>query len=182
MVALAIVTIVLDRIHHNDLPVGLEFLASLVEVGALIFALALTVVENQKSYLSSNVLLVFWLASIFTTGAKLRTVALSCPASDSTDLTLVLAKVAITTLVFGLECVRKDAGVQLGQDDDTKCPEDEANVFSIASFHWVTGLMRKGYAKPLTMDDLWVLRKQDQSHSVSDTFAAAWEKELKKTK
>ncbi|KAF9327392.1 hypothetical protein BG006_009279 [Podila minutissima] len=181
LVALAIVTIVLDRIHHNDLPVGLEFLASLVEVGALIFALALTVVENQKSYLSSNVLLVFWLASIFTTGAKLRTIALSCPASDSTDLTLVIAKVAITTLVFALECVRKDAGVQLGQDDDTKCPEDEANVFSIASFHWVTGLMRKGYAKPLTMDDLWVLRKQDQSHSVSDTFAAAWEKEIKKT-
>ncbi|KAG0327184.1 hypothetical protein BG000_001046 [Podila horticola] len=181
LIALAIVTIVFDQILHNDLPVGLEFLASLVEVGALIFALALTVVENQKSYLSSNVLLVFWLVSIFTTGAKLRTVALSCPASDSTDLTLAIAKVAITTLVFALECVRKDAGVQLGQDDDTKCPEDEANVFSIASFHWVTGLMRKGYAKPLTMDDLWVLRKQDQSHSVSDSFAAAWEKELKKT-
>jgi len=63
-----------------------------------------------------------------------------------------------------------------------KCPEDDANIFSIASFHWVTGLMRKGYAKPLTMDDLWGLRKEDQSRNVSNSFAAAWENELKKQK
>ncbi|KAG0010325.1 hypothetical protein BGZ81_002824, partial [Podila clonocystis] len=61
-----------------------------------------------------------------------------------------------------------------------KCPEDEANIFSIASFHWVTELMRKGYAKPLTMDDLWALRKEDQSKNVSLTFADAWERELRK--
>ncbi|KAF9145057.1 hypothetical protein BGX30_010456 [Mortierella sp. GBA39] len=40
--------------------------------------------------------------------------------------------------------------------------------------------MRKGYAKPLTMGDLWGLRKEDQSKNVSNTFASAWEKELKK--
>lgn len=42
--------------------------------------------------------------------------------------------------------------------------------------------MRKGYAKPLTFDDLWVLRSQDQSSNVSMTFAETWEKELKKPK
>ncbi|KAF9109012.1 hypothetical protein BGX27_008133, partial [Mortierella sp. AM989] len=61
-----------------------------------------------------------------------------------------------------------------------QCPEEEANVFSIASFHWVTGLMRKGYNKPLTMDDLWELRNDDQSKKVSLSFEEAWEKELKK--
>ncbi|KAF9429896.1 ATP-binding cassette, sub-C (CFTR MRP), member 9 [Podila epigama] len=183
IIALLFVTasaIVAERIQHSDVPVGLEFLAALVEIAALLFALGLTIVENQKSYLSSNILLVFWLASIFTTGAKLRTVVFGCPTSSLTDLAFVTAKLAITLLVFTLECLRKDAGIQLGQDDDTKCPEDEANVFSTASFHWVTGLMRKGYAKPLTMDDLWNLRKEDQSHAVSGNFAAAWEKELKK--
>jgi hypothetical protein len=30
------------------------------------------------------------------------------------------------------------------------------------------------------MDDLWGLRKEDQSKNVSDTFASAWEKELKR--
>ncbi|KAG0347607.1 hypothetical protein BG004_007368 [Podila humilis] len=180
LIAMAVSSIVLERIRNSDSSAGLEFLASLVEVAALVFALFLTMIENKKSFLSSDVLLLFWLATIITAGVKLRTVALSCPASDSTDMALVIAKISMTVLVFALECIRKDAGIQLGQHDDTKCPEDEANVFSIASFHWVTGLMRKGYAKPLTMDDLWVLRKQDQSHNISDTFAASWEKELKK--
>ncbi|KAG0330715.1 hypothetical protein BG004_002017, partial [Podila humilis] len=61
-----------------------------------------------------------------------------------------------------------------------KCPEDEANIFSVASFHWATELMRKGYSKPLTMDDLWALRKQDQSKNINVTFAEAWEQELGK--
>ncbi|KAF9586459.1 hypothetical protein BGW38_004536 [Lunasporangiospora selenospora] len=164
----------------TDGSTGAETLSSVAEVAAFVLALALTVVENKKSFLSSDVLLIYWLAVILNSGVRLRTLLMGC-SEDVTQTELVLqgAKLALVILVFSFECVRKDSGVQLGDEDFQKCPEDEANIFSISTFHWVSGLMKVGYAKPLTMDDLWVLRKQDQSKTASITFAEAWEKELK---
>ncbi|KAF8928276.1 hypothetical protein BGZ58_009765 [Dissophora ornata] len=178
LIVVASIAIVEEQFRNSH--VSIEFLSSVIEEAALIFALVLTIVENKKSFLSSNVLLIFWLLSSAASGAKLRTLVLGCPASDFNEIALSSTKLALTLLVFALECLRKDAGIRLDEDDYQKCPEDEANIFSIASFHWVTSLMRKGYAKPLTFDDLWVLRKEDQSKNVSITFAEAWDKELKK--
>ncbi|KAF9941830.1 hypothetical protein BGZ67_003920 [Mortierella alpina] len=183
IVALTILAALMIMQHHHKhlkVAISLEFLSSLVEVLALVLAFVLTVIENRKSFLSSNVLLVFWLLSIASTGIKLRTLALGCAGGNTTETVMYGAKITLTALIFALECIRKDAGVRLDEEDYQKCPEDEANIFSIASFHWVTGLMRKGYANPLTMDDLWVLRKEDQSKNVSITFEKAWEEELKK--
>ncbi|OAQ30743.1 ATP-binding cassette transporter 1 [Linnemannia elongata AG-77] len=190
LIAISTISLVFDRtgnkngFFHN---IGLEFLAAIGEIVVLLLAFGLTVVENKKNYLSSNVLLVYWLLFILSSAVKLRTLTFGCPLSilsEKEDLQvtvgLLAGKIADALLVFVLECFRKDAGIQLGDDSFEKCPEDDANIFSIASFHWVTPLMRKGYAKPLTMDDLWGLRKEDQSKNVSDTFASAWEKELKK--
>ncbi|KAI1317577.1 hypothetical protein EDD11_008147 [Mortierella claussenii] len=176
-----------SKSHH----LGLEFLSAILEIVSLFIALTLAFVEDRKSYLSSNVLLVYWPLLIISSGIKLRTLTMGCPISilhqtirprqHQVLVGLLSGKILDAVLVFVLECIRKDAGIQLGEDNYEKCPEDEANIFSIASFHWVTDLMRKGYAKPLTMDDLWGLRKEDQSRNVSDTFAAAWDKELKKS-
>ncbi|KAF9356142.1 hypothetical protein BGX34_010083 [Mortierella sp. NVP85] len=183
IVALIILTslITFQEFTASARDVRAEILAAAAEIAALIFSLALTIVENKKSFLSSNVLSIYWLLSTAHTGTKLRTLALGCPTNDATETYLHGGKLFLLTFIFALECTRKDAGVSLDEDQQ-KCPEDEANIFSIASFHWVTGLMRKGYAKPLTFDDLWVLRTQDQSKNVSITFAEAWEKELKKPK
>ncbi|CAO3569188.1 unnamed protein product [Mortierella alpina] len=178
IVALTILATVM--IVHYRVAISLESISSLVEVTALVLAFVLTVIENRKSFLSSNVLLIFWLLLITSTGIKLRTVAFGCTVGSTTEITMYGAKLILTTLIFALECARKDVGVRLDEEDFHKCPEDEANIFSIASFQWVTGLMRKGYANPLTMDDLWVLRNEDQSKNVSITFEKAWERELKK--
>ncbi|KAF9380569.1 hypothetical protein CPB97_008267 [Podila verticillata] len=162
----------------------METVAGFIEIIGFIFALVLAMIENSKSFRSSNVLLVFWPLVIASTAIKLRTVLVECPIDnnahqeDGIEQCLVSAQLVLDVLVFALECVGKDAGIRLEDDVLEKCPEDEANIFSIASFHWVTGLMRKGYAKPLTMDDLWLLRKEDQSKNVSLTFAEAWEREL----
>ncbi|KAG0313169.1 hypothetical protein BGZ99_009032 [Dissophora globulifera] len=178
LVIVSSAAIVLEQL--KSLHVSIEFLAAIIEIAALLFAFALAVAENRKSYLSSTVLLIFWLLSAIAAGIKVRTLVLGCPAADIQQMTVFGAKFFLTLLVFALECIRKDAGIRLDDDDYQKCPEDEANIFSVASFHWVTDLMRRGYAKPLTFSDLWVLRKEDRSENVSTTFADAWEKELKK--
>ncbi|KAI7818635.1 P-loop containing nucleoside triphosphate hydrolase protein [Gamsiella multidivaricata] len=156
---------------------------------ALNLAFYLTVVENRKGYLASNVLLLFWLLCIIVTGIKFRTLVSDCPGGGSfatgirgrlAEEGIVGARLALLFAVFALECAKKDSQIRLREDSHEKCPEEEANVFSIISFNWVTGLMRKGYAKPLTMDDLWQLRTDDRSSNVSASFAEAWDSELRK--
>ncbi|KAF9193209.1 hypothetical protein BGZ51_003958 [Haplosporangium sp. Z 767] len=171
-------------------PVGVEFVAGIIEVLTLAGALFLAVVENRKGFLASNVLLLFWLLSILVTAVKLRTLVSTCPGGSIlhaakksvVEEALVSARLVVMTMVFALECARKETRIQLGEDDQEKCPEEEANVFSVMSFQWVNDLMRRGYIKPLTMDDLWQLRKEDRSNAVSTTFSEVWKKELRKEK
>jgi len=102
-------------------------MSSILEIVALVFAFALTVVESKKTFLSSSVLLVFWLLSILASGVKLRTLAMGCPSSAhaigdekrrhlQAVVCLLITKVVGTILVFALECVRRDAGIQLGDE------------------------------------------------------------------
>ncbi|KAF9996575.1 Multidrug resistance-associated protein 1, partial [Entomortierella chlamydospora] len=133
LIAISIATLAQDSFdygrhgifHH----IGLELLSSLLEILSLVLALALTVVENKKSYLSSNVLLVYWLFLIITSSIKLRTLTLGCPVEDLDGLGkpskrqqqliigLLSGKIIDAILVFSLECVHRDAGIQLGEDN-----------------------------------------------------------------
>lgn len=103
--------------------IGMETVAGFIEIIGFIFALVLAVIENSRSFRSSNVLLVFWLLVIVSTAIKLRTVLVRCPIDsnghqeeDSIEECLVSVKFVLSALVFALECVRKDAGIRLGQD------------------------------------------------------------------
>ena len=95
----------------------MEAVSAILEVLVLAFALALTILENKKSFLSSNTLLVFWPLSMIATGIRLRTLIIGCPSSSQIDINLYGGKLALTFLVFVLESVRKDAGIRLGEDD-----------------------------------------------------------------
>jgi hypothetical protein len=44
----------------------------------------------------------------------------------------------------------------------------------------MTPLMRLGYEKPLTMDDLWDLKPDDQSAIVGEKFEKYWDIEMQK--
>ncbi|CAJ0761536.1 16596_t:CDS:2, partial [Entrophospora sp. SA101] len=44
----------------------------------------------------------------------------------------------------------------------------------------MTPLMKLGHEKYLTMDDLWNLNYNDQSHRISQKFEQIWKKELSK--
>lgn len=95
----------------------MEAISAILEVLVLAFALALTVLENKKSFLSSNILLVFWPLSMVATGIRLRTLIIGCPSTSQIDINLFGGKLALTFLVFVLETMRTDAGIQLGEDD-----------------------------------------------------------------
>ncbi|KAK3825331.1 MAG: ATP-binding cassette transporter 1 [Benniella sp.] len=172
------------RLQH----LGIEFWASTLEILVLILAFYLAVVENKKSYLASDVLLLFWLFSFAIATVRFRTLVSNCPGGTSQILPdasliergFVGTRLALFLIVFVLESIRRDTRIQLDEGDH-KCPEEDANIFSIISFHWVTGLMRKGYSKVLTMDDLWPLRTDDRSNFISSLFTSSWDEESKKS-
>ncbi|KAG0224129.1 hypothetical protein BGW42_005307 [Actinomortierella wolfii] len=176
----SIVVLFLEGVHRS-----IETVTAVVEIASLAFVYLLTIAENRKHRRSSDVLMIYWLVFLAMDAIRLRTVLLDCTSSSrnsgwSQALFLELRMVT-SFAIFLLELFKKKPAIELGEDDEiNKCPEDDANIFSIASFHWVTQLMRVGYSKPLTMEDLWPLRKVDQSHTVSGQFEHAWDIELKK--
>lgn len=67
-----------------------------------------------------------------------------------------------------------------GEDVENECPSQYANIFSRLTFEWMTPMMKQGYNKFLTEEDLWNLREADTTHSTVDKFTRAWEKQLER--
>jgi len=53
-----------------------------------------------------------------------------------------------------------------------------ATVFSILTFSWMTPMMKHGYKKFLTEDDLWNLAKRDTTQVTGEAFQEAWDHEV----
>ncbi|KAG1269716.1 hypothetical protein G6F68_000016 [Rhizopus microsporus] len=86
---------------------------------------------------------------------------------------------ALSVIIFVLENVPKPVGQYILLEEHDS-PEEKSNIFSRLTFSWMTPLMRLGYQKPLTMDDLWNLNTEDQSAIIGARFEKDWEKEMKK--
>nr|KAG5688633.1 hypothetical protein BaRGS_017487 [Batillaria attramentaria] len=59
-------------------------------------------------------------------------------------------------------------------------PELTASFPSKVTFHWVTGIVRKGYKAPLRSSDVWDLPPQLKTHSIIPEFSRRWTRELAK--
>lgn len=90
----------------------------------------------------------------------------------------------IATIVFVLEWLVPKAESEYASIDEEEniCPMEDSDIFSILTFSWMTRMMKSGYVKFLTEDDLWNLRKKDTTHQTESQFTKAWEKELTKSK
>lgn len=53
--------------------------------------------------------------------------------------------------------------------------ENFVSIPYFISFCWFNKIAKKGYQKPLVMDDLWLLAKQDKSETNVKKFEKVWE-------
>ena len=60
-------------------------------------------------------------------------------------------------------------------------PLEDASLFSVITYGWLDGLIRKGFKNGLDMADLWDLRHEDSSRISTDRFQVAWTIELRKS-
>ncbi|KAF5894747.1 multidrug resistance-associated protein 1, partial [Clarias magur] len=62
------------------------------------------------------------------------------------------------------------------------CPEAGASFLSRITFWWITGMLMRGYKKPLEEKDLWSLNREDESHMVVPQLVHCWNHECNKDK
>lgn len=112
-------------------------------------------IEYTRNRVSSAVLLFYWLFVIIVQSVKLRTRLLNHDyETQLTQFILFCIYSGLSVVIFCLENVSKPKGQYILLEENDS-PEEMSNIFSRLTFGWMTPLMRLGYQKPLTMDDLW---------------------------
>lgn len=146
-------------------------------------ALAIHHLEYDRSRVPNGVLLFYWLFFIVIHGIELRSSVILHEEHHHISKLIVLATIeAAGITVFFLELLtskKQSLYVAIDEEEvENECPMETANVFSRLTFGWMTPIMKEGYNKFLTEDDLWSLRKSDTTHTTSDRFGKAWEIQL----
>uniref|UniRef100_A0A6N2MXC4 ABC-type xenobiotic transporter n=1 Tax=Salix viminalis TaxID=40686 RepID=A0A6N2MXC4_SALVM len=62
------------------------------------------------------------------------------------------------------------------------CPERHANIISTIVFGWMSPLMKLGYRRPITENDVWKLDTWDRTETLNDRFQKCWAEESRKPK
>ena len=84
--------------------------------------------------------------------------------------------------IFGVECIMTPCKfTDLEYQTENMSPLEDASLFSVITYSWLSGLIWKGFKNGLDMPDLWDLRHEDRSRTSTDRFEAAWRIELRKT-
>lgn len=128
----------------------------------------------------------FWLLFSIAQGIKVRSLLVRKIIDSNLPQFIIAAVIeGLAVSLFTIELVCKKAKPEyslLGEDEDHICPLEDANIFSILTFEWMTGTMKLGYKKFLVEEDLWNLRKIDTAKDNGERFNRAWEKQLLKKK
>ncbi|XP_042554225.1 multidrug resistance-associated protein 1 isoform X2 [Dipodomys spectabilis] len=152
----------------------------------MLLATFLIQLERRKGVQSSGIMLTFWLVALLCALVILRSKIMAAlregaPVDTFRDatfyvyFTLVLAQLALACF--------SDRAPLFSETihDPNPCPESGASFLSRITFWWITGLMVRGYRRPLEASDLWSLNKEDTSEQVVPVLVRNWKKECAKS-
>lgn len=138
--------------------------------------------EHWRSRQPNGVVLFYWLLLLIAFGVKLRSlISQKAYQNRISYFTAFCVSFGLAALEFALEYLvpkKQSAYDALGDADE--CPVEYADVFSILTFSWMTPMMKQGYKKYLTQDDLWNLRERDTARATGSALQEAWTLELEK--
>lgn len=63
-----------------------------------------------------------------------------------------------------------------GEWEQKPCPRLRANIFEVLTFSWMTPMMKEGFNKYLTEEDLWSLPPDDTAEALGSTLEKHWVK------
>ncbi|EPE09733.1 abc transporter [Ophiostoma piceae UAMH 11346] len=65
-------------------------------------------------------------------------------------------------------------------DERIECPEAKANFFSKLVFHWQGPLMRTGYARPLEVNDIWLVNPDRAVEPMTDRVRTSFKRRVER--
>lgn len=177
--------LVFQVVNYPDVwPGDFRFLTSVLTIASLGIIFTIQWLEHTRLRNPNGVVLFYWLFLVTAYAVKLRSlISQQIYRTHQPYFIVFCIGFGLSVLEFGLEWLveKRKSTYQLLEDED-ECPIEYATVFSILTFSWMTPLMRYGYKKFLTEEDLWNLAKRDTTKATGDAFKKAWEIELEHRK
>ncbi|XP_029432270.1 multidrug resistance-associated protein 1 isoform X6 [Rhinatrema bivittatum] len=147
----------------------------------LVLVVFLIQYERTKGVQSSGVLIVFWLLSLLAAVVPFwsnlqnalqegTSVGTFYHVASYIYFTLVLVELITFCLVDQPPFFNESL------HDINPCPEISASFFSKITFWWLSGLILKGCRKPLELEDLWSLTKENTSAEIVSHLEREWRK------
>jgi ATP-binding cassette, subfamily C (CFTR/MRP), member 1 len=183
-VAIAIsvgVQLAFQILNYPDVWAGdFRFWTSVLTIVSLGFIFSIQWLEHSRLRNPNGVVLFYWLFILIAFSVKLRSLISQQEYHNRLPYFVAFCVgYGLSWVEFGLEwLVPKKKSSYNAIEDDDECPIEYATVFSILTFSWMTPMMRYGYKKFLTEDDLWNLARRDTTKATGSTFQEAWDHEL----
>ncbi|KAM3082918.1 ATP-binding cassette glutathione S-conjugate transporter ycf1 [Clarireedia jacksonii] len=177
---LAIQIVSYPRVWAGDF----RFWTGILQILSLGVVFSIQWLEHTRLRNPNGVVLFYWLFLLIAYTVKLRSLISQQIYHESLPYFVAYCVgFGLSIIEFALEWLvpKKKSAYQTLEDED-ESPIEYATVFSILTFGWMTPLMKYGYKKYLTEDDLWNLAKRDTTKATSTVFEEAWEYELEHRK
>ncbi|XP_028669916.1 multidrug resistance-associated protein 1-like isoform X1 [Erpetoichthys calabaricus] len=164
----------------------LVFLVSpMIRSLTVVLSVLLMQYERIRGCRSSVFLFTYWLLAVVCTlvplRAKIQVAVYEGFSVDAVRYFAFFSHFALLLAQLLLSCFADQAPYSRDTSKVTNpCPEQDASFLSQILFYWFTGLVVKGYRKPLKADDLWSLRQDDTSEKIISDLEKVWTVECAK--
>lgn len=145
----------------------------ILNVAATFVAFGVHYLEQFKSSIPNGVLLFYWLFQILMNLGRIANLYLRSQ-GDSTFCTLIVLSTVNAFIILVIEIAIPMKSIDYYQRIVNESPYDRANVFSRITFDWMGGLMKTGYDKFLTENDLPPLPKDLKAGKTTKEFDHYW--------
>uniref|UniRef100_A0A4X2K8R7 ATP-binding cassette sub-family C member 6 n=1 Tax=Vombatus ursinus TaxID=29139 RepID=A0A4X2K8R7_VOMUR len=130
--------------------------------------------ERQKGIQSSGVLFIYWLLCSFSMVAQVSITGF--PEDTFHHLITYFCSALIGAQLVLSFLADQPPFFSKVLHDSNPCPESGASLPSKATFWWFSRLVWQGYRKPLELDDLWSLGKENSSEEIISQLEREWKK------
>ncbi|XP_033908710.3 multidrug resistance-associated protein 1-like isoform X2 [Acipenser ruthenus] len=176
--------ILLER--QSEIQQHLVFLVSpVIRSLSVVLAVLLIQYERTQGCRSSIFLFIYWLLAVICAlvplRAKIQLAVEEGFSSDAVRYAAFFSHFALQLAELVLSCFADHPPFSTVPVKETNpCPDQDASFLSKILFWWFTGLVVKGYKKPLKAEDLWSLRKDDTSEKIISDLKQEWSVECAK--
>ncbi|XP_065780480.1 ATP-binding cassette sub-family C member 6 isoform X3 [Muntiacus reevesi] len=170
------VSVTLWRIQQG-MPQALEFLIHpTVWLTTMSFAVFLIHAERKKGIQASGVLFGYWLLCfLFPATSATQQASQGDFQSDPFRHLTAYLYLSLVMAQFALSCLADQAPLFPKRPPQANpCPKAGASFPSKAMFWWVSGLVWKGYRRPLGPNDLWSLGSENSSGELVSQLEKEW--------